>query len=51
MSEPAGSVAARVLRAYLYVGVWIVLSGTVIMWNKSILAYSGFPFPITLTMW
>lgn len=51
MSDPASSVTARVLRAYAIVALWIVLSGTVIMWNKNILAYSGFPFPITLTLW
>lgn len=27
------------------------LSGTVILYNKYILAYYGFPFPIALTMW
>ncbi|KAG7667588.1 hypothetical protein Ndes2526B_g03594 [Nannochloris sp. 'desiccata'] len=51
-SSPAHqSVAARVIRAYTYVAIWIGLSGTVIMWNKNILAYSGFPYPVTLTMW
>lgn len=35
----------------MYVAVWIALSGTVIMYNKYLLAYYGFPFPITLTMW
>jgi len=35
----------------LYVGVWIGLSGTVIIYNKWILAVFGFPYPITLTMW
>ena len=27
------------------------LSGTVILYNKYILAYYGFPFPIALTVW
>ena len=34
-----------------YVTLWIALSGTVILYNKYILAYGGFPYPITLTMW
>lgn len=34
-----------------YVSLWITLSGTVILYNKWILAYYGFPYPITLTMW
>lgn len=37
--------------AYTYVAIWIGLSGAVIMFNKYILAFSGFPYPITLTMW
>ena len=39
------------LQAYTYVAIWIGLSGAVIMYNKYLLAYRGFPFPITLTMW
>ena len=35
----------------MYVAVWIGLSGCVIMYNKYLLAYRGFPYPITLTMW
>jgi drug/metabolite transporter (DMT)-like permease len=34
-----------------YTTVWIGLSASVIMFNKYILAYAGFPFPITLTVW
>ena len=34
-----------------YVGLWIGLSGTVIIYNKWILAVFGFPYPVTLTMW
>ena len=34
-----------------YVTLWIFLSGTVILYNKYILSYHGFPFPISLTMW
>lgn len=39
------------VQAYTYVGIWIGLSGVVIMYNKYLLAYGGFPYPITLTMW
>lgn len=38
-------------QAYTYVAIWIGLSGVVIMYNKYLLAYGGFPYPITLTMW
>lgn len=31
--------------------LWISLSASVILFNKFILAYGGFPFPITLTLW
>lgn len=34
-----------------YVLLWIALSAAVILYNKWILAYAGFPFPITLTMY
>lgn len=43
--------AAQVLLNTMYVTLWISLSGTVILYNKWILAYYGFPYPITLTMW
>jgi len=33
-----------------YVGLWIALSGTVILFNKYILSNYGFPYPISLTM-
>ncbi|GAB4819493.1 hypothetical protein N2152v2_006539 [Parachlorella kessleri] len=45
------SLIRKVVTAYTYVAVWIGLSGAVIMFNKYILAYGGFPYPITLTMW
>ncbi len=35
----------------VYVTMWIALSGTVILYNKWILAYYGFAYPISLTMW
>lgn len=30
--------------------LWIVLSGVVILLNKYILAYAGFPYPVALTL-
>ena len=42
---------SQVLMSTLYVTLWITLSGTVILYNKWILAFYGFPYPITLTMW
>lgn len=41
----------QVMLNTLYVSLWISLSGTVILYNKWILAYYGFPYPISLTMW
>ena len=41
----------KIIAAYSAVGIWIFLSGTVILYNKYLLAYSGFHYPITLTMW
>ena len=55
--KPVSSLAAeqpllaRVLLNSFYVSLWIGLSGTVILYNKWILAYYGFPYPITLTLW
>ena len=41
----------KAVAAYSSVLIWIFLSGAVILYNKYILAYSGFPYPISLTMW
>jgi len=38
------------LIAYGYVATWIGLSSGVILFNKYILSFFGFPFPISLTM-
>ena len=38
------------LLTYSYVGAWISLSAGVILYNKYVLVYFGFPFPIALTM-
>lgn len=45
------SPAVQILLNSFYVTLWITLSGTVILYNKWILAYYGFPYPISLTMW
>lgn len=49
-AEPE-SVFFKIVKAYMYVAIWIGLSGVVIMFNKYLLAYRGFPYPISLTMW
>ena len=45
------SMVSKVLLNVFYVGLWIFLSGTVILYNKWILALYGFPYPVALTMW
>ena len=45
------SPSARTCQTYTYVAMWIATSAGVILWNKYILAYSGFPYPVTLTLW
>lgn len=47
----AAGVAKKVLRSYFYVLIWMANSIAVILANKWLLAYSGFPFPISLTLW
>ncbi|KAI7842150.1 hypothetical protein COHA_004173 [Chlorella ohadii] len=42
---------ARVAVTYGYVFLWIGLSAGVILYNKWMLAYGGFPYPVSLTMW
>lgn len=44
-------VVKEVVRAYTYVIIWMSISCSVILFNKWLLAYSGFPFPIALTLW
>jgi hypothetical protein len=51
---PAGSggkVLKQIIQSYTYVVIWMALSILVIMFNKWVLAYSGFPFPMALVMW
>eukprot|EP00891_Asterochloris_glomerata_P003318 jgi/Astpho2/3318/e_gw1.00054.52.1_t len=45
------SLAQKVIRTYTYVAIWIGLSATVILYNKWILAYANFPYPVALTLW
>ncbi|KAG1680763.1 hypothetical protein FOA52_008096 [Chlamydomonas sp. UWO 241] len=47
----SAKVVKEVVKAYSYVLLWMSISCSVIMFNKWVLAYSGFPFPITLTLW
>ncbi|KDD74809.1 hypothetical protein H632_c1059p0 [Helicosporidium sp. ATCC 50920] len=49
MSNP--EVVKAVIKSYSYVILWMSISIAVILFNKWLLAFSGFPFPITLTMW
>ena len=51
MHEAKRQVLLQVVLNSFYVTLWISLSGTVILYNKWILAYYGFPYPISLTMW
>ncbi|WIA28015.1 hypothetical protein OEZ86_010603 [Tetradesmus obliquus] len=59
VSDPGGAgktkqelaVVREVVRSYTYVGIWMSISIAVILFNKWLLAYSGFPFPIALTIW
>lgn len=44
-------VLREVIRSYTYVLIWMCISIAVILFNKWLLAYSGFPFPIALTLW
>jgi hypothetical protein len=44
-------VIKEVIKSYTYVVTWMCISTSVIMFNKWLLAYSGFPFPIALTVW
>ena len=44
------SLHRRVVDAYSYAGLWIVLSALVILFNKYILTVFRFPFPVALTM-
>jgi len=53
MSDTASQreLVKKAIAAYTYVAIWIGLSGAVILYNKYLLAYAGFPYPVALTMW
>jgi len=40
----------QIATTYAIIALWIFLSAAVILINKYILAYAGFPYPITLTL-
>mmetsp|Transcript_3759 Transcript_3759/g.10853 ORF Transcript_3759/g.10853 Transcript_3759/m.10853 type:complete len:392 (-) Transcript_3759:558-1733(-) len=44
-------VLKEVVRSYSYVLTWMSISISVILFNKWLLAFSGFPYPIALTSW
>jgi len=44
------SLVRKALDVYSYVGLWVTLSATVILFNKYVLTVYKFPFPIALTM-
>ena len=46
--SPDVAACERLLHSYVL--LWVMLSGAVILYNKWLLAYGGFPFPIALTM-
>jgi hypothetical protein len=51
-SAPLAAAAANraIATSYVLMGTWITLSAIVILYNKYILSYAGFPYPIALTM-
>lgn len=51
MASGSVSVYMQAAAAYVYVVIWMSISMAVIMFNKWLLAYSGFPYPIALTLW
>jgi|Transcript_2727 hypothetical protein len=50
-SPASREIIQRAVRAYFYVTVWMTCSISVIVFNKWLLAYTKFHFPITLTGW
>lgn len=49
--ETSKALVKQIIMAYTYVFLWISLSSCVILSNKYLLAYAGFPYPIALTLW
>jgi len=44
------AIIQQALVVYSYVGLWILLSASVILYNKYVLTVFGFPYPVSLTM-
>eukprot|EP00199_Chlamydomonas_sp_CCMP681_P002247 CAMPEP_0119108314 /NCGR_PEP_ID=MMETSP1180-20130426/13691_1 /TAXON_ID=3052 ORGANISM="Chlamydomonas cf sp, Strain CCMP681" /NCGR_SAMPLE_ID=MMETSP1180 /ASSEMBLY_ACC=CAM_ASM_000741 /LENGTH=384 /DNA_ID=CAMNT_0007093915 /DNA_START=119 /DNA_END=1273 /DNA_ORIENTATION=- len=51
MEAQRGKVMREIIKSYTAVLIWMSISCSVILFNKWLLAYSGFPFPIALTVW
>jgi hypothetical protein len=50
-SKSKARILREIVRSYTYVLIWMGISIAVILFNKWLLAFSGFPFPIALTVW
>jgi hypothetical protein len=52
LAAMAAATAANraITTSYVLMSTWIALSAILILYNKYILSYAGFPYPITLTM-
>ena len=50
-SDSDKALLRQIIATYSYVFIWIGLSSTVILSNKYLLAFAGFPYPIALTLW
>eukprot|EP00898_Chlorokybus_atmophyticus_P005224 jgi/Chlat1/5702/Chrsp38S00429 len=44
------SLAREIAHSYMYVALWIGLSAAVILYNKWVLYFYAFPFPLALTL-
>lgn len=50
MHTPLLMSSSRSFCCHSYIVLWIALSAAVILINKYVLAYAGFPYPIALTL-
>lgn len=50
-SMGSSTVLREVVKSYACVVLWMSVSISVILFNKWLLAFSGFPFPLALTAW
>lgn len=48
---PSSEIMKEVVKSYACVGLWMSISMSVIMFNKWLLAFAGFPYPLALTLW